>query len=103
MWLSGLRTQLASMRIQIQSLALLSGLKDLVLQWLWCRLAAAAPIWALARELPYAPPVALKKQNKQTKNPEIVNYSQWYACYLQSLPQERMSTKSLERTHIVTD
>ena len=31
LWLSRLTTQLASMRMQVQSLALLSGLKDLAL------------------------------------------------------------------------
>ena len=34
---------------------------DLALLWLWCRLAAAAPIWSLAWELPYATGTALKK------------------------------------------
>ena len=32
------------------------------LQWLWCRLAAAAPIRPLAQELPYA----LKRQKNKT-------------------------------------
>ena len=32
--------------------------KDLVLLWLWCRLAAAAPILPLSWELPYAEGVA---------------------------------------------
>ena len=32
--------------------------------WLWCRLAAAAPIQPLAWELPYATDTALKKINK---------------------------------------
>ena len=35
--------------------------KDLALQWLWCRPAAATPIWPLAWELPYAMGVALKR------------------------------------------
>ena len=46
---------------------------DLALLWLWCRLAAAAPIQLLARELPYAAGTALKKakQRKEAKkNPE---------------------------------
>ena len=34
---------------------------DPPLLWLWCRPAAVAPIRPLAWELPYAPPVALKK------------------------------------------
>ena len=34
---------------------------DLVLQWLWCRLIAAAPIRSLAWEPPHAVGVALKK------------------------------------------
>ena len=33
---------------------------DPVLLWLWCRLAAVAPIWPPAWELPYATGVALK-------------------------------------------
>ena len=44
--------------------------KDPVLLWLWCRLAATAPIQPLAWEPPYVMGVALekKKQNKkQTK------------------------------------
>ena len=35
---------------------------DLVLLWLWCRLAAAAPFQPLAWEPPYAVGVTLKKQ-----------------------------------------
>jgi len=38
---------------------------DLVLQWLWCRLAAAALIRPLAWELPYAAHATLKKQTKK--------------------------------------
>jgi len=41
------------------SLALLSGSKDSLLLWLWCRLAAAASIQPLAWELPYAMGAAL--------------------------------------------
>ena len=70
------------MRMWAPSLALLSGLRiqhchsysidcrhgsDLELLWLWCRLAAAAPIQPLAWELPHAESAALKKANKQTK------------------------------------
>ena len=49
----------------------------LVLLWLWCRLAAVAPIRPLAWEPPYAERVALKRQKtkdkktkKQTKKTE---------------------------------
>ena len=35
---------------------------DLALLWLWCRLAAVAPIRTLAWESPYAMGVALKKK-----------------------------------------
>ena len=38
---------------------------DLVLLWLWCRLAAVAPIKPLAWELTYAAGVALKKKKKE--------------------------------------
>ena len=40
---------------------------DLVLLWLWCRLAATAPIWPLAWELPYAMGVGPKKAKKKKK------------------------------------
>ena len=35
---------------------------DPVLMWLWCRLAAEALIWPLAREPPYEASVALKRK-----------------------------------------
>ena len=37
---------------------------DPELLWLWCRLAAAAPIHTLAWDLPYAPGTALKRKKK---------------------------------------
>ena len=40
---------------------------DLMLLWLWHRLAAAAPIQSLARKLPYAAVMALKKKKKKKK------------------------------------
>ena len=36
--------------------------------WLWCRLAAAAPIRPLAWEFPYATGVALKGKKIKNKN-----------------------------------
>ena len=65
--------------LQVRSLASLSGFQhchelwcrsqqhgwDLVMLWLWCRLAATAPTWTLAWELPYAVDVALKKTKKK--------------------------------------
>ena len=69
------------MRMQVQSLALLSRLGsgiavscgvghrlglDPALLWLWCRLAAVVPIQPLTWELPYAMSAALKNKNKQT-------------------------------------
>ena len=43
-------------------------IKDPALLWLWCRLAAAAPIRSLAWEPPYTVGVALKKTNKTKQN-----------------------------------
>ena len=43
---------------------------DLVLLWLWCRLAAVAPIQPLAWEPPHAMDVALKKKDKKKKKKE---------------------------------
>ena len=53
------------MRMQVWSLDLLSGLKDMVLLWLWCRLAPVALILPPAWELPYATGVALKRKKKK--------------------------------------
>ena len=47
---------------------------DLVLLWLWYRLATAAPIGSLAWELPYIVGVALKRKKKlKTKQDKIKN------------------------------
>ena len=46
---------------------------DLMLLWLWCRLAARAPIPSLAWEPPYATSAALKSKNKQTTNKQTKN------------------------------
>ena len=75
------RIWLASMRMQVQTLAFLSGLPILCCHELWCRLqmwlrssaflllwykpAATAPIWPLAWELPYAIGAALKRPKKK--------------------------------------
>ena len=61
--------RLGTMRLWVQSPALLSGLKihrrssDLAL--LWCRPVATAPIKSLAWEPPYAVSVALKSKKKK--------------------------------------
>ena len=41
--------------------------KDLVLLWLWCRLAAVAPILPLDWEILYAMSTALKKKKKEKR------------------------------------
>ena len=71
-----------TMRLQVQSLASLSGLtigiavscgvdcihsSDLVLLWLWYRPATVVPIRPLAWEPPYAMGVALEKAKRQKK------------------------------------
>ena len=43
---------------------------DLMLLWLWCRPAAAAPIQPLAWEPPCAAGVPLKKKKKERKKKE---------------------------------
>ena len=58
------------MRIQIQSLGPLIGLKDLVLLWLWRRLAATALIRPLAWEPPYAVG-SVPRKGKKTKKMKI--------------------------------
>ena len=63
---------------------------DLVLLWLWCRLAATALIRALAWEPPYAAGVALEKgKNTHTKNVYIIDiyYASFrYANHLMGAP-----------------
>ena len=59
---SGLRTWLVSMRIQVRSLASLSGLRIRFCHELWCRLGAVTPVRPLAWELPCAAGAALKKR-----------------------------------------
>ena len=66
-------TRLVSIRMQVQSPALLSELRcgsDPVLLWLWCRWAAAAPSRPLPWELPYAKGAAQKKKKKKKKKKE---------------------------------
>ena len=74
------RIRLGTMRLQVCSLALLSGLRsgiavscgvgcrcgsDPMLLWLWCRLAAVAPIGPLAWEPPCGKTAALKSQKNK--------------------------------------
>ena len=74
--------QLETVRLQVQSLASLSGLRisvavscgigrkhrsDLLLLWLWCRPASVAPTGLLAWEPPYALGADLKKPKKKKK------------------------------------
>ena len=73
--------QLGTMRLRVQSLVSLIGLRiwrchelghrhgsDLMLLWLWCRLTSVAPIQPLAWEPPHAMSVTLKnKKEKERK------------------------------------
>ena len=47
--------------------------KDLPLQWMWCRPAALAQFQPLARELVYAMSVALKSKKKKKKKKILKN------------------------------
>ena len=80
------RIRLGTMRLRAQSLASLSGLRiwpccergighrcgsDPALPWLWCRLAAIAPIRPLAWEPPYATSMSLKSKNRNKNKKHI--------------------------------
>ena len=119
-WLSELRTWLVSMRMQVWSLALLSGLRiphclelqclglrcslDLALPWLWHILEAAARIWALAWELPYAVGAALKKEKKKKirdlLSPTIFNsnFKKWNSFRKNNISVWLCITRSCLRT-----
>ena len=64
LWLRGKKTRLVSMRIAGLIPGLAQWVKDLALPWLWCRLAAAAPIWLLAWQPPCVTGAAPKRQKK---------------------------------------
>ena len=81
---------LASVRMQVWSLALLDGLKgsgvavscgvgrrhssDLAFLWLWCRLVATAPIWPQPGNLhmPWVKPLKKTKNRKRKKKKRII-------------------------------
>ena len=46
---------------------------DLALLWLWCRLAATAPILPLDWELPYATNASLKRKRRNKKRKKYFN------------------------------
>ena len=52
--------------------------------WLWCRPAAAALIWPLARELPHAVGVPLKRQKKKSikshSGPSLKDVYSYFPC-----------------------
>ena len=60
-------SRLGTMKLLVQSLALLSGLRIRHCRELWCRLAATAPIRPLAWEPPYAKGAALEKTKRPKK------------------------------------
>ena len=83
--------RLGTMRLRVQSLALLSGLRirychvhrhgighrhgsDPVLLYLWCRLTPTAPIGPLAWKPPYASGAALKKDKRKNFFLEISGF-----------------------------
>ena len=59
------RIRLGTMRLQVRSLASLSGLRIWHCRELWCRPAAVAPTGPLAWETPCAMDAALKKKKKK--------------------------------------
>ena len=94
------------MKMWVQSLASLSGLKiwrrkcgsDPGLLWLWCRLAATAPIQPLAWELPIAMGAAKKKKKKKRKKKKKKKKQRCEkACMLQS--ESQWGEKARETAH----
>ena len=67
---------------------------DPVLLWLWHRSATTAPIQPLALELPYATPVALKREKQKPKN-----YPVMILCY--GNPRKLIKGQKLFENHRV--
>ena len=65
---------------------------DLALLWLWCSLAAVAPIGPLAWERPYATGVALKRQKEKSKKKKKI--LQINRCYVLNCPPQIHMLKS---------
>ena len=57
----------------VSSIPDLQWVKDPILLWLWCNLAAVTPIQPLAWELPYAVGVSLKRKKKKSTNYTVYN------------------------------
>ena len=55
---------------------------DLALLWLWCGLAAVAPIQPLAWEPPYAADAALKEKEKEKKKKKRMLFSSLPSIFL---------------------
>ena len=75
-WRSGQRLQLGTLRLQAQSLALLSGLRIRRCRELCCRPASTAPIQPLAWEPPCAMEAAQEMAKRQKKKKPQKKYSQ---------------------------
>ena len=69
LWLSVFRTRYGVHEDAGLIPGLAQGVKDLVLLWLWCRLAATAPIPPLSQELLYAAPAAIKRKTMLSESP----------------------------------
>ena len=86
MWLIELRTQhsvhedggsIPALSLWVKDLAspqaVSKCISDPVLPWLWCRLAAIAPIPLLAWEFPYAPGAAIKRKKKKKEKAKLID------------------------------
>ena len=76
MWLGSIHEDVDSIpwprSVKVSGVALSYGVGhrrglDMVLLWLWCRLAAVGPIQSLAWQLPYVVGATLKKTKKKKK------------------------------------
>ena len=69
---------------------------DLALLWLWCGLAAVAPIQPLAWEPPYAADAALKEKEKEKKKKECSLALFQASSYLTNLVQGTLLRRLLQ-------
>ena len=63
--------------------------------WLWCRPAGVAPVGPLARELPYAMGITLKKKKKKAVSLLFLDHFDYNTAWIKQLIKTQLSLNTL--------